>query len=282
MAEFEHPRNVLRRHGLTPNRKHSQNFLTASWAIDAIADASVPADPEETGGTVLELGPGAGTLTAALLARGARVRAIEKDPNLVKLLHSEFLHAVADGRLSVVHGDAATAALDAAHLVGNLPYAITGKILRNIVEHRASLKRATIMIQREVADRLRATPGNKSYGLLSVMVQNNFSVMKVCEVSAGNFFPPPKVDSTVVQLARRDASLVAHTETFERVVRAAFGQRRKTLKRALASVFNIDESVLRRAQAQELDLTRRAEMLSIEEFGRLVEVVAEQSTDPAS
>lgn len=265
---FEHPREILARHGLRPSRKHSQNFLTAKWAVEAIAHAAIDACQSQPP-QLLELGPGAGTLTAALLNLGAQVYAIDKDENMVALLRAEFRQDVESGQLRVEHGDAASHNVSFANIVGNLPYAITGKILRNIIEHRETITTTTIMIQREVAQRLKASPSTKDYGVLTVMVQNNYETHKVCDVGANNFYPPPKVDSAVIQLRKRNAPIVPHDEQFERVVRAAFGQRRKTLRRALRTCFDLDSACVERCENAGIDLGRRAETLDIEEFGRL-------------
>src|SRR5690606_30393072 len=154
--EWEDPRRVMRRHGLAPKRAFSQNFLVARSAVERIVEALAPRSDELT----VELGPGLGTLTSALLRAGARVLAVERDRDMLAVLRDE-LGAVPE--LSLVEGDATTVDLTAiAHehgpiaLVGNLPYAVTGAIFRNLTDHRAAVSRAVVRVQREVRDRLLA------------------------------------------------------------------------------------------------------------------------------
>ena len=146
VRDFEDPRRALARHGLSPKRSFSQNFLIARSVVEAIAEASAPA----TGLHVIELGPGVGTLTAALLRRGARVTAVERDRDMIAVLRADFQ----DQDLTIVEGDAAKVDLgalagsDRATVVGNLPYAVTGAILRNVIAHRTHVSRAVVMVQK--------------------------------------------------------------------------------------------------------------------------------------
>lgn len=259
---------MLRRHGLTAKRAFSQNFLVARSVVERIAGALAPRAGELT----VELGPGLGTLTAALVRAGARVLAIERDRDMLAVLREE-LRGV-EG-LELREGDAATVdlgALAAEHgpvaVVGNLPYAITGAILRNLVEQRASLSRAVVMVQREVRDRLIAQPSTKAYGGLTVFVQAAFDVDPVLRVPAGAFHPPPKVESAVVRLVPRAVPRAEETEAFREVVHAAFGARRKTLRNALKQIGA--EAALERAG---IDGGRRGETLSVEELAALAEAL---------
>lgn len=267
---WEDPRRVLGRHGLRPQRAFSQNFLVARSIVEAIAAAVVvdPAAPP----LVVELGPGAGTLTAALLRRGAEVIAVERDRSMIELLAAEL---GGQPRLRVVAGDAA--ALELASLVpegvrpvvcGNLPYAITGAILERLVEQRTRFSRAVVMVQKEVRDRLLGSPGTSAWGALSVYVQAAFEVRSVVRAPAGAFHPPPKVESAVVELVSRAVPRAEENDAFRTVVRAAFGTRRKTLRNGLVREVGVARAdALLSATA--IDGQRRGETLAIEELGAL-------------
>jgi len=173
----------------------------------------------------------------------------------------------------VREGDAAAidlAEFGRAVLVGNLPYAITGAILRNLIAQRAHVERAVVMVQREVRDRLVAEPGTKAYGVLSVFVQAAFDVGTVVRVPAGAFHPKPRVDSAVVSLVPRPVPRAEESEPFRAVVHAAFGTRRKTLRNALRSMGELAQIEAALARAG-IDGGRRGETLSIEELRALAE-----------
>ncbi len=265
---WEDPRAVLARHGLAPKRRLSQNFLVDPRAVETIARAAV-ASP---GACVVELGPGLGTLTAALLRAGARVIGVERDPDMLRVLAAEF----GDQPLELLPGDAA--ALDYGELAarvggplavaGNLPYAVTGAILRKLIEARARLERVVVMVQREVRDRLVAAPDSAEFGALTVFTTAAFEVHTVLRLRPGAFHPPPKVESAVVQLTPRPVPLAEETEAFRRVVRAAFQSRRKTLRNALAAIAG-REAAERALAEVGIDPMRRGETLAIAEFAAL-------------
>jgi 16S rRNA (adenine1518-N6/adenine1519-N6)-dimethyltransferase len=262
--EWEDPRRVLARHGLSPKKAFSQNFLVSRHVVEGIVRAIAPREGER----VIELGPGLGTLTGSLLAAGARVVAVEKDREMIAVLREEL---GARGTLEVIEGDAAAvdlsqlAAGERVALAGNLPYAITGGIVRNLCDHAASLSRAVIMVQKEVRDRLIARPDTGEYGALTVFVQARFDVKPVLKVPAGAFHPPPKVESAVVMLVPREVPRAEETEAFRTVVRSAFQARRKTLRNALAQAVGTQRAEAALAAAG-IDGRRRGETLSIEEL----------------
>lgn len=274
---WEDPRRVLARHGLRPNRSFSQNFLVARPVVDAIVSALDLGATGQKAPKVVELGPGLGTLTAALLRAGAAVTAVERDPAMRAVLAAELGHV---SRLRVVAGDAAQ--VDLAALVpeqpptvaGNLPYAVTGAILRRLVDQVGWIAKAVVMVQREVGDRLRAAPGSADYGAATVFVSNVCDVSRVRTVSAGCFHPPPRVESAVIQLAPRPHPRVPTTRAFETVVRAAFQQRRKTLRNALRRVVASGGNVDRMLEEAGIDGGRRGETLSVEAFGALARSLA--------
>ncbi len=272
IPEWEDPRRVLARHGLAPKRGFSQNFLVSKHVVDQIVAALAPAAGER----VLELGPGLGTLTGALLRAGAQVIALDADRDMLRVLGSE-LGAVPT--LEARHGDAAAADLSALAapeqriaIAGNLPYSITGSIFRNLVDRHTHVKRAVLMIQREVRDRLLAAPATADYGALTVFTHAVFDLSPVCLVPAGAFFPAPRVESAVLKLSPRAAPIDADHPGFVTAVRAAFEARRKTLRNALTRRAP-KEAVERALNESGIDGGRRGETLSVDEFFALGEAL---------
>jgi 16S rRNA (adenine1518-N6/adenine1519-N6)-dimethyltransferase len=244
--------------------------LVQPGAIAQIADAAAA-----LGSSLVELGPGLGALTHALLERGCDVIAVELDRDMVRVLEQEL---GPHPGLRIVAGDAAETdfhelsdALGSKLVVaGNLPYQATGAILRHVVRHRDVLLGAVLMVQREVRDRLVAVPGTKDYGALSVFVQAGFAVETVCRLRPGSFYPPPKVESAVVRLVPLEEPLAQETASFRAIVRAAFQTRRKTLRNACKSMG--DSARLGQAAADAgIDLSRRGETLSVGEFARFAD-----------
>lgn len=266
---WEDPRRVLARHGLVPKRGLSQSFLVARSVVDRIAEAVAPAPNE----TVVELGPGLGTLTGALLRAGARVVAVERDRDMLAVLEAEL---GASDALVLCEGDAAAvdyAAIEAQTgaepaVAGNLPYAITGAILRNLVAQAAHISRAVLMVQREVRDRLLASPGTKAWGALTVFTTNAFTVEPIVNVTPGSFHPPPRVSSAVVRLTPRERPRAVEDDAFRGVVRAIFDARRKTLRNALRAVAEPD-AVDRALEAAAIDHRVRGETLDVEALDAL-------------
>ena len=269
IPSFEDPRAVLKRHGLAPKRSFSQNFLVAEGVVESIAAAAVQDGTE----VVVELGPGCGTLTTAILRRGTRVVAVERDRDMIRVLEDELRDVPT---FEVVPGDAASVDLRALRdrlatpiaVAGNLPYAITGEILRHLVDSAVAFTSAVVMVQREVRDRLLAAPGTGDYGALTVFVQARMRVESVVLVPRGAFHPPPKVGSAVVRLTPLDPPRAEETVAFRRVVRAAFQQRRKVLRNALRSVAPTEAFDAAVADLH-IDPGVRGEVLSVEQFGAL-------------
>jgi 16S rRNA (adenine1518-N6/adenine1519-N6)-dimethyltransferase len=263
-------RDLLRKHSLQPKRSFSQNFLVQPSATARIADAAAA-----LGSHVVELGPGLGALTHALLERGCHVLAVELDRDMVRILREEL---GSHPSLEIREGDAATfdlasySAACRAKLVvaGNLPYQATGAILRQVVRHREALNGAVLMVQREVRDRLVAEPGTPAYGALTVFVAAGFEIDTVCRLKPGSFHPPPQVESAVVRLVPRAEPRAEETPTFRAIVRASFQTRRKTLRNALRPL-GPSEPAERAARQAGIDLRRRGETLTVEEFARLAE-----------
>lgn len=251
--------------------KLGQNFLHDQQAIRRI----VAALGDCSNSTVVEIGPGRGAVTRALAPAAARVLAIEVDPELVAHLRSEF---PAD-KLTVAHQDVLTFDLAAAAasageklaVVGNLPYYITSPILLHLAENHASLDRAVLMMQREVADRVAAQPGSRDFGILSVTVQMYGPVERLFTLPPSSFSPPPDVHSTVVRwrFAPRFAELGVEEESFLGLVRKAFAQKRKTLSNNLRAAGIPSDAATLAMELAGIDAQARAETLSLPTFAAL-------------
>lgn len=269
----------LRRYGIDPKKSLGQNFLVDESYLDRIV-----AEAELTrADTVIEIGPGPGTLTARLAAQAGRVVAVELDTRLIALLREEF---AAQPHVSIVHGDileADMAALagDAAageggyKVVANLPYYITSQALRLLLEARVPPRLAVLTVQKEVAQRIVAGPGEMS--LLALSVQFYAVPRLVTTIPAGAFTPRPKVDSAVVRLDVRPAPAVAGIAPahFFRAARAGFGQKRKQLLNSLSGGLALDKTTVAAVlEAAGIDPARRAETLALEEWGALAQEFA--------
>ena len=254
-----------------PKKSLGQHFLTDRSYIDKIVMAVNP----QPGDRLVEIGPGQGAITFPLLRKHGELTAIEFDRDLITPL-MEASEGV--GRLTIVHKnvldvDFGKLAGDGKiRLVGNLPYNLSSPILFHAIEHAASIHDMVFMLQKEVVDRMAAEPGSKVYGRLSVMLQAYCRVDSLFVVPPGAFRPPPKVDSAVARLVPRDASAIgiADHRRFEEVVRAAFGQRRKTLRNALGGTCSSEQ-----IEAAGLRPDARAEQIEVEGFVRLANLPAE-------
>jgi len=253
-----------------PKKAFGQHFLHERGVIDKIVLAIDP----QPGDAIVEIGPGQGALTLPLLARHGALTAIEFDRDLLAPL-AEAARDV--GELTLIAGDAldvdltALAAGGTIRLVGNLPYNVSSPILFHALGHAASIRDMHFMLQKEVVDRMAAAPGSKVYGRLSVMLQAYCRVTPLFKVPPGAFRPPPKVDSAVVRLVPRAAGEIgiADPRRFAAVVRAAFGQRRKTLRNALNGV--ADAAAI---EAAGLEPGLRAEQVDVAGFVRLANLPA--------
>ncbi|MBS0385559.1 MAG: 16S rRNA (adenine(1518)-N(6)/adenine(1519)-N(6))-dimethyltransferase RsmA [Proteobacteria bacterium] len=259
-------REELLAHGLWANKRLGQHFL-----LDMnITRRIVRAAGGLTGQTVVEIGPGPGGLTRALLEAGARVVAIEKDERFLPLL--EPLVAWSGERLRVVHADAlavdhASLAGAGAQIVSNLPYNVGTELLVRWLKAGAWRGAMTLMFQKEVAQRIVAKPGSEAYGRLAVLAQARCHARQEFTVPARAFTPPPKVNSAVVRLIDR-ADAYPHLDALERVTAAAFGQRRKMLRSALKALTPSADVLL---HAANIEPTARAEEIDQAGFRRLAE-----------
>lgn len=263
------PADLLRRFGLKPKQSWGQNFLGDAHALEKIAAAA----GLTKGQAVVELGPGLGHLTRALLATGAIVTAVERDRDMVRVLESLKLPG-----LTVVAGNAAeidfakTAGVDQVVVVGNLPYHLSSSILFEVLDQADHVTRAVFTLQLEVVTRLAAPPGGRDYGLLSVLLGLRYEVELIFKLARHLFHPPPNVDSAVVRLTRRakPAAEVTDEARFRKLVKAGFAHRRKTLLNSLKGdpqlkVLDLSGALERAG----IDGMRRAETLSVAEFAAL-------------
>ena len=260
-------RETIAAHGLDAKKRFGQHFLLDLNLTRRIARAAAPLDA----GTVVEVGPGPGGLTRALLLEGAaNVVAIELDRRAIDALRE--LEAAADGHLALVEADALEiepASLGPAprRIVANLPYNVSTPLLVRWLHAADELADMVLMFQKEVVDRLVAAPRSKDYGRLSVLAQHVCDVRRLFDIPPSAFVPPPKVVSSVARLTPRPAAdRLADLRPLERVTAAAFGQRRKMLRGSLAGLFGDPTSVLTDLG---LSPTARAEELSVAYFVRL-------------
>jgi 16S rRNA (adenine1518-N6/adenine1519-N6)-dimethyltransferase len=251
--------------------KLGQNFLNDTEAIQRIANSL----GDLSGRTVVEIGPGAGAITGALAARATHVLAVELDRDLAAHLRTQFPpERVTVIEQDVLHFDFAAASLAAGErlvVVGNLPYYITSQILLKLAASHASLDRAVLMVQREVADRITAAPGSRDYGLLSVTVQLYGPSEKLFTLPPSAFSPPPDVHSTVLRwrFAPRLAELGIEEARFLRFVRQVFAQKRKTLANNLRAAGFSQEAIAAALASAQVPAQARSEALSVETFAAL-------------
>jgi 16S rRNA (adenine1518-N6/adenine1519-N6)-dimethyltransferase len=264
-------------HFSAPAKKSlGQHFLHERHYIDRIVQAVDP----RPGDTLVEIGPGQGAITFPLLRRHGALTAIEFDRDLIAPLTAA---AQGVGELTIIHRDVLSvdftelAAGRTLRLVGNLPYNLSSPILFHALDHAASIADMHFMLQKEVVDRMAAGPGSKVYGRLSVMLQAYCEVTPLFVVPPGAFSPPPKVDSAVVRLVPRDPARidVRDPKRLEAVVRAAFGQRRKTLRNALSSVCDVAQ-----IEAAGIRPDARAEQVAVRDFIALANLPYGEAAEP--
>jgi len=261
---------------LRAKKEMGQNFLADRGTADKIvARSGITADD-----VVLEIGAGLGSLTIPLARTARKVYAIEKDSALFPPLNNELLASGADNVilindniLSLDIVSIARAEQQSLVVMGNIPYNISSQILVQLMMARHHLKKAALMFQKELALRVMAAPGSKTYGRLAVMAGYCSSVNIITEVKAARFFPKPKVDSLVIGISFKDHAEPSATDEslLFKVVKASFSKRRKTLKNALSGpILQIDAATAsRELMASDINPIRRAETLTVEEFVRL-------------
>lgn len=270
IASSEVVKYVCKRFGIHMSKKLGQNFLIKRSVVDGIVEAA----QLEEGEAVLEIGPGIGTLTQGLAESNAQVTAIELDRRLLDVL---AVTLASYNNVYIVQGDVLRINIPelmnhkSFKVVANLPYYITTPIILSLLESKLPIERLVVMIQKEVAERIVASPGSKAYGALSVAVQYYTEPAIVMEVPPNSFLPAPEVTSAVIccKLRQEPPVAVKDEKLFFRVVKGAFAQRRKTLSNTLKTVGLTKEEVETILEAAYIDSSRRGETLSLDEFAAI-------------
>ncbi|MGA2516606.1 MAG: 16S rRNA (adenine(1518)-N(6)/adenine(1519)-N(6))-dimethyltransferase RsmA [Thermodesulfobacteriota bacterium] len=270
-------RSEIREYGLFPKKRLGQHFLVDPNILSKVVRTARVAKED----VVLEIGPGLGEMTLALAREVKKVIAVEVDPKLAAILREK---ATGHPAVEVVESDILK--LDfkrffkkegrPVKVVANLPYQISTPLLFRFIESKEAFSTFTLMLQKEVAERMVAPTGRKEYGPLSIFVQMFLDVSIRFFIKPSAFFPPPKVESAVVQMAWKEKPMIEKEdeEWFKRVVKACFGYRRKTLINALRhSDLSLPESIESRMERIGIDSRRRPETLTIREFASLAEVL---------
>lgn len=274
IAKREVTRHILKTFDIHMSRKLGQNFLIDEGIVQGIVAA---ADIQE-GETVLEVGPGIGTLTQGLAEAKANVVAVELDSRLPDVL-AKTLEGYENVR--IVHGDILKVNIreivknESFKVVANLPYYITTPIIMALLEQHLPVKKLVTMVQKEVAERMVAKPGTKDYGALSVAVQYYTEPKIILDVPPKSFIPSPAVDSVVIccDVREKPAVDVVNEKMFFRTVKAGFSQRRKTLNNALKTMGLGVEVVKNALEVSGIDGNRRGETLSLEEFASIANAI---------
>lgn len=275
LAKPEVIKELLRENGFHFSKSLGQNFLTDENVLENIVESACP---DEKG--VLEIGPGFGSLTQRLCQRAKKVVSVEIDSAVIPILEDNLKECE---NFKLIHGDIMKEDLTALcqrefgdekiKVCANLPYYITSPVILRLLDPNLPIEDITIMIQKEVAERINAKAGSKDYGVLTLTVGYYASSEIVCIVPPSAFMPPPKVSSAVIKLTLRDKPPVEvkNTDTYFAVIKAAFALRRKTLLNALgsASLGKSKDEILEILNKADIDPKRRGETLTDEEFARI-------------
>ncbi len=257
-----------------PNKNLGQNFIKDFGVIERITQVAELAPSDE----VLEIGPGLGALTIALAEKAQRVVAVEKDRKLYESLRTSLGDY---SNVELINQDALKTDYQSLYrgkklkVIANLPYSVSSPLLFKLLEMRECFSSLVLMLQQEVGERITASPGGKTYGSISVMLQAYFTITSEFRVPPDSFWPKPKVDSVVLKLVPLPTprAKISDEKFFEKVVRAAFSSRRKMLGNSLQSAFSKD-NVTQALIKSGIDSKRRAETLSVEEFAELTENIS--------
>ncbi|MCX7904114.1 MAG: 16S rRNA (adenine(1518)-N(6)/adenine(1519)-N(6))-dimethyltransferase RsmA [Caloramator sp.] len=264
------------------NKNLGQNFLIDENILKKIIDA---AELDENS-TVIEIGPGIGTLTQEMAKRCKKVVAVEIDKNLIPILEETLGNFK---NIKIIHADALKVDfnkiieeenLENVKVVANLPYYVTTPIIAKLLNEKVKISSMIIMIQKEVADRILAKPNTDEYGTLSLLCQYHCDIKKICKVSPNCFVPPPRVESMVIRLNIRDKKRVDVLDEalFFNIIKSAFNMRRKTLSNSLKSIVKDENALLKALEEANIDPKRRGETLSIEEFANLSNILIRQKS----
>ena len=268
---------ILNKYGLRANKKLGQNFLiNESIIYDIVKKANVTKED-----VVIEIGPGLGSLTKELINNAKKVIAIELDPNMIDILKSRF--GIFDN-FEVIYGDVLKVDLeelikgyDSVKVVANLPYYITTPIIMKLLEDKLKIKSITVMVQKEVGERICATHKDKEYGAITVSVQYYSEPQIIIDVPKENFLPAPEVDSCVIRLDMREKPPVSlkDEKLFFRLIKGAFTQRRKTINNSLTCSGKSKEEIIAALNKLGIDSKLRAENLSIQQYADIANTLVE-------
>lgn len=268
---------ILNKYGLRANKKLGQNFLiNESIIYDIVKKANVTKED-----VVIEIGPGLGSLTKELINNAKKVIAIELDPNMIDILKSRF--GIFDN-FEVIYGDVLKIDLeelikgyDSVKVVANLPYYITTPIIMKLLEDKLKIKSITVMVQKEVGERICATHKDKEYGAITVSVQYYSEPQIIIDVPKENFLPAPEVDSCVIRLDMREKPPVSlkDEKLFFRLIKGAFTQRRKTINNSLTCSGKSKEEIMAALNKLGIDSKLRAENLSIQQYADIANTLVE-------
>ena len=282
MGSLEETRYILKKYNIKANKRLGQNFLINDKVIENIVKAAEVTEDD----LIIEIGPGLGTLTSKLLEKAGKVIAVELDENMIKILEDRFklyknFYLINEDILKIDLKELIASNLNnlkKVKIVANLPYYITTPIIMKLLEDKLAIDSITVMVQKEVADRITARPGDKLSGAITYSVNYYAEAEKVILVGKESFIPSPEVDSEVIKLniIKEQHVKIKKEETFFKIIKANFMQRRKTLQNALTnSGIVTDKEVVRKVfDKMNLKPDIRGEKLTIEEFARLANLIA--------
>ena len=287
MDILEETRYIMKKYNIRANKSLGQNFLINNEVVENIVNSSDISKED----MVIEIGPGLGTLTKYLLEKAGKVLCVELDTKMIKILQDRFslydnFELINEDILKVnlneiIIENKKDGKIKNVKIVANLPYYITTPIIMKLLEEKLDIKSITVMIQKEVADRLIETPGGKNTGAITHTVYYYCESEKIMEVPNSSFIPEPEVTSEVIKLNLRDKPAVdiENTKVMFMIIKSAFMQRRKTLLNALTNtkVFINKEEGIQILKELNLDENVRAEKLSIQEFANIAKIIIERS-----
>lgn len=280
MNILEETRFIMKKYGITANKKLGQNFLIDDTAISKIVEASDVSKED----LIIEIGPGLGTLTKALLEKAGKVICIELDKRMIEILQDRFkLYE----NFELINNDVLKVDLNKlilenknenikyTKIVANLPYYITTPIIMKLLEERLDIKSITVMIQKEVADRLVANPGEANTGAITYSINYYTKPSRIYEVDKNSFIPVPEVNSTVIRLdvLKSPSTKVKDQELMFKIIKTAFMQKRKTLLNGLSNsnLFGTKEDIQRMLETLKIDTKIRGEKLTLEDYAKIAD-----------
>lgn len=282
MNIFEETRFIMKKYGITANKKLGQNFLVDDNAIDAIVGSSNITKED----LIIEIGPGLGTLTKPLLENAGKVICIELDDRMIKILEDRFKlynnfeiinNDVLKVDLNKLISENKNETIKNAKVVANLPYYITTPIIMKLLEDRLDIESITVMIQKEVADRLVAKPGEANTGAITYAINYYTNPSRIYEVDKTSFIPAPEVNSTIIKLdvLKTPSVKVKNEELMFKVIKSAFMQKRKTLVNGLtnSNLFGSKEKIEEMLTSLNIDLKIRGEKLTLENYAEIADYI---------